>query len=102
MCECAALRRERDRLQAKLARIAAAREPDALARRVLECAPNMWRVPSDTEPGGYRTVAYSTRFEAYSCDCPSFTHRGDCRHVQAVSISIQGRVTANTPERIEA
>lgn len=95
MCKCASLTLQRDRALAKLARIAAAREPEALAKRVLECAPNMWRVPSDTEPGGYRTVAYSERFESYSCDCPGFIHRGDCRHCAAVSLSIQGRATAN-------
>lgn len=96
MCECAALRRERDRLLAKLARHAAAREPEALAKRVAEIEPGKrWHVPSETNPGGYRVVIYTAYAEHYSCDCPSFTHRGDCRHVAAVSLSIQGRATAN-------
>lgn len=105
MCECASLRRERDRLQAKLARIATAREPDALARRVLPAGAvghiTSYRVPSDTAPGGSRTVTYS-ELTGWFCDCTSFVMRGRCRHVAAVSVFNQGRATANAQERIEA
>lgn len=97
-CECATLRRKCDRLQAKLAKIAAAREPEALALRVLEMGTightTAYRVPSDTAPGGSRTVTYSDR-TGWFCDCDSFVYRGGCRHVSAVSEFIRGRVTAN-------
>lgn len=105
MCECASIRRKCDRLQAKLDKIAAAREPEELARRVLEAGVighvTVYRVPSDTAAGGSRNVTYSDR-TGWFCDCDHFINRGDCRHVRAVSIFNQWRVTANAQERIEA
>lgn len=89
MCNRAALRRKCDRLQAKLDKQAAAREPEALAKRVLEAGTighiTAYRVPSDTAAGGSRTVTYSDR-TGWFCDCPGFINRGACRHVAAVSI----------------
>ena len=103
-CKCATLTRERDRALAKLARIAAAREPEALAKRVLEVGAighvTAYRVPSDTAAGGSRTVTYSDR-TGWACDCASFMHRGDCRHCAAVSIfnRAHARVTvASAPQ----
>lgn len=75
---------------------------DALAARVLEIDPLTWHVPSDTAPGGRRVVIYMPRVERYSCDCRGNVYRGDCKHVRAVSTFIQGRVTAQQTERIEA
>lgn len=89
MCKCAALTRERDRALAKLARIAAAREPEALALRVLEVGTighvTAYRVPSDTAAGGSRTVTYSDR-TGWACDCDGFVYRGQCKHVEATSL----------------
>lgn len=102
---CAALRRKCDRLQANLNKQAAAREPEALAKRVLEAGAighiTAYRVPSDTATGGSRTVTYSNH-TGWFCDCDRFVYRGGCRHVSAVSIFNQGRVTADKLERIEA
>lgn len=95
MCECAALRRKCDRLQAKLDKAAAAREPEVLARRVLPMGTighvTSYRVPSDTAAGGSRNVTYSDR-TGWFCDCDSFVYRGQCRHVAAVSLFNRARV----------
>lgn len=43
----------------------------------------VWEMPSDSKPGDH----YKTRIEpVYNCDCPGFTGRNYCKHVDAASI----------------
>lgn len=65
-----------------------------------------FRVPSATMPGESWVVIYVNETERH-CFCPGFTHRRDCRHVQAVARLIKTEtaelLAASTPEsRAEA
>lgn len=78
--------REAREVKAKIARGSLTIADQAeLARHI---SGDSWRVPSNSEPGLYRTV----RMDLLICDCPGFwiaqKHNHYCRHIRAVSIRI--------------
>jgi hypothetical protein len=59
--------------------------------RAKDGRPFAYGVPSASQPGLYHLVNLTR------CDCPSFAHRGDCYHRQAVVLAVARIRTAQQP-----